>query len=419
MELQVDQYKKSCSCGRDHRIEVKKIVVDSHILSIIPGFIYEQSLGDYPVILCDTNTYQIGGLSLQTLLGLSDQQVIVLNAHKLHADEFALQAIKKQFNPKASVLIAVGSGTIHDLTRYCADEFRVPFISVPTAASVDGFASTVAAMTFNGFKVTTPAVAPLAIFADTSIIAKAPKHLSAAGVGDLLAKYTALLDWKISHLLTGEYICWHIVSVMEEALKVMQNSLDDIANQTEEGYVPLMVGLMLCGIGMQMIGNSRPASGAEHHLSHLWEMQIINDEVEALHGEKVGVGLILVADFYRTLLSFEEAPCFNDLNLLDEVLLESYFKQLTPDIVKENHPDPLEVVTEERFKKVYTEILQLIRELPSSDQFKQWLETVGGKVTVQELGLPQSIEELSLSLAPYVRGRLTLLRVMKRLQLSK
>ncbi len=419
MELQLDSFKQNCSCGRQHLITIEKIIIDSNSLSEVSAFINEKGLASYPMIICDTNTYQTGGSKLQELLKITDQQMIVLNARGLHADEFGLKAIKEQFNHQASVFIAVGSGTIHDLTRYTSCEFNRPFISVPTAASVDGFASTVAAMTFNGFKVTTKAKAPLAIFADTSIIAKAPRYLSAAGVGDLLAKYTALLDWKISNLLTGEYICGQIIKITEDALQMMIDSLDEIANQTEEGYIPLIQGLLLSGIGMQMIGNSRPASGAEHHLSHLWEMHLINKEVEALHGEKVGVGLILVADFYRTLLSFKEAPCFNELNLLDHTLLESYFKQLTPDVLKENHPDPLEAMTEDQFKIVYPEILQLISELPSGDQFKQWIQAVGGKVTVQELGLPQSIEELSLSLAPYVRGRLTLLRVMKRLQLKK
>ena len=418
MEVQLDSFKKGCSCGREHLITIEKILIDSHALSEVSAFIEQQDLTVYPMIICDTNTYHTGGSTLQTLLKLSDQQMIVLNAQGLQADEFGLEAIKKQFNMKASTLIAVGSGTIHDLTRYFAHEINLPFISVPTAASVDGFASTVAAMTFNGFKVTTLAKAPLAIFADTSIIAKAPRHLSAAGVGDLLAKYTALLDWKISNLLTGEYICNEIVKITEEALQTMLGSLDEIANQSEEGYEPLMLGLLLSGVGMQMIGNSRPASGAEHHLSHLWEMHVMNEAVEALHGEKVGVGLILVADTYRSLLSYTEAPDFNHLDLLNERLLTPYFKDLTPDLLKENHPDPLEAVKETKFKEVFEEMLMLIKDLPSGEQLTKWLQMVGGKTTVQEIGLPESIEELSLSLAPYVRGRLTLLRVMKRLQLN-
>ena len=182
---------------------------------------------------------------------------------------------------KASVLIAFGSGTIHDLTRYTAFKLNIPFLSVPTAASVDGFASTVAAMTFKGFKVTIPAKAPLAIFADTAIISRAPRYLTAAGVGDLLAKFTALVDWKISHLLTGEYLCDKIVTITEEALQTLLNVIDDLALQKEEAFEPLMYGLILSGLGMQMIGNSRPASGAEHHLSHLWEMHVINDEIKA------------------------------------------------------------------------------------------------------------------------------------------
>ena len=154
-------------------------------------------------------------------------------------------------------MIAVGSGTIHDITRYHAYEKKIPFLSVPTAASVDGFVSTVAAMTWHGFKKSFTAVAPCFVLADSEIFSKAPLRLTASGVGDLLGKYTALCDWKIAHIITGEYICDKVVDMEYEVLKDLCANLDGIGSQNIEAYENLMYGLLLSGIAMQMIGNSK------------------------------------------------------------------------------------------------------------------------------------------------------------------
>src|SRR5699024_3620735 len=116
-----------------------------------------------------------------------------------------LEQIEKQLKKNSDVLIAVGTGSIHDLTRYSAYKMQIPFISMPTGASVDGFVSTIAALTIKGMKKTLPAKSPLYVLADTDIFAKAPYRLTASGISDLMGKYTALMDWKISHLVTGEY----------------------------------------------------------------------------------------------------------------------------------------------------------------------------------------------------------------------
>lgn len=418
MKVSLESLSLPCPCQKVHSLVVEQIVIEAGALTRVSDFISTKDFSDYPMIICDFNTYPLGVEQLKKELGLKSQQVICLNSAQLHADEFALQAIRKQLNVKVSVLIAFGSGTIHDLTRYTAHKLNIPFISVPTAASVDGFASTVAAMTFKGFKVTVPAQAPLAIFADTSIISQAPSHLTAAGVADLLAKFTALLDWKVSHLLTGEYLCDKIVEITEEALQMMLNALDEIAMQKEEAFKPLMHGLILSGLGMQMIGNSRPASGAEHHLSHLWEMHIINEEVEALHGEKVGIGLVYVCEAYRSLLNLKEAPRFKEMDLYDEQTITSIFKELASEILNENGDNSLNLVSEAQFKARFKDIQALIHKLPSDEQIRSWIKQVGGKTSLVEIGLSETLKEQSLAVAPYVRNRLTLLKIMNVLDLG-
>ena len=192
---------------------------------------------------------------------------VCLPEENLHADEIAVEKVLGELKGAADVLLAVGSGTIHDITRYVANERMLPFCSIPTAASVDGFVSTVAAMTWHGFKKSFSATAPRFVIADTGIFSKAPYRLTASGISDLLGKYTAIADWKLRTLLQGSIFCERICQMEMEAVSRVIDSIDGLRAGTPQAYEELMYGLLLSGLAMQMVGNSRPASGAEHHLS--------------------------------------------------------------------------------------------------------------------------------------------------------
>ena len=272
MKIDVNQFLKPCSCGRKHEIVVDDIIIDSGAINQLPEILKRPAYADKKslVMICDENTYEAAGKQVEALVpGLKK---IVLNPDNLHANEHGVEAAKKGLDEIGDVdmMIAVGSGTVHDITRFHAYEMKIPFFSVPTAASVDGFVSTVAAMTWHGFKKSFTAVSPVVVIADTDIFKKAPLRLTASGVSDLLGKYTALADWKITHLLTGEYICKEICDMEYQALDSLISSLDGLKTGDTKAYEDLMYGLLLSGLAMQMTGNSRPASGAEHHMSHLW-----------------------------------------------------------------------------------------------------------------------------------------------------
>ena len=128
-------------------------------------------------------------------------------------------------------------------------------------------------MTWYGFKKTLPAVAPEIVLADTEIIKNAPMELVRSGVGDIMAKYTALADWKMAHVLTNELLCEKIYSIMQDAADTVMQSVPGIARGEESAYADVTYALIMSGIAMQMMGNSRPASGAEHHISHMIEME--------------------------------------------------------------------------------------------------------------------------------------------------
>lgn len=156
-------------------------------------------------------------------------------------------------------------------------------------------------MTLNGFKVTVPSAALVFLVADLNVIAAAPLYLAASGLSDVLGKYASLADWEIGRIVTGEYHCHYTAELMKAAVDEACHSVEGLVNGTLDAYGSLMRALVLSGVAMQLSGNSRPASGAEHHISHMIELGIPwLPEVDALHVEKVGVGTILALECYRS-----------------------------------------------------------------------------------------------------------------------
>ena len=197
MRIDMKEFTGECTCGKEHRLKVKDMILEQGALQRIPEFLQKDPYTQYRnfAMVCDDHTYEAAGKEVERLIrGI---KVIKLNPENLHANEIGVQKVRKALEQMEGIdcLIAVGSGTIHDLTRYHAYEDQIPFISVPTAASVDGYVSTVAAMSWYGFKKSMIAVSPILVVADSRVIAHAPMRLTASGVGDLLGKYTALADW--------------------------------------------------------------------------------------------------------------------------------------------------------------------------------------------------------------------------------
>lgn len=422
MRVDTDDFGRPCRCGKEHHVDVQEIIIEEGAVDRLEEAMCDGFLKQHisPLLICDTNTMKA---TEEVMEDIYDRcQVLTLDAEGLHADEHAVQIVENYMEEDIDLILAVGSGTIHDISRYIAFQYKVPFVSVPTAASVDGFVSNVAAMTWKGLKKTVPAVPPVAVFADTRIFADAPARLTASGVSDLLGKYICLADWKIAHLLTGEYICDRIVELEEKALRTVVSSLREIAQGEGDGCEELMYALILSGLAMQMVGNSRPASCAEHHLSHLWEMEVINEKLDALHGEKVSVGTLLVLKEYKRIA---ESIRNRELRAVpyedrDSALLEETFgkKGLLEGIRKENEPELLLEVSPARLQDSLGEIADIIDCLPEEKELRHAMKKAGCRKDVCDIGLTEEIVPVSLRLAPYVRRRLSFLRVSKMLRMK-
>lgn len=422
MRVDTDDFARPCGCGKNHHIEVKEILIEEGVVEKLEEAMSDGFLKEYisPLLICDTNTCKVTEEIMEDIYDRC--QVLVLDAEGLHADQHAIEVVENNMEEDIDLILAVGTGTIHDISRYVAFQYKIPFISVPTAASVDGFVSTVAAMTWNGLKKTVPAAPPIAVYADSNIFAAAPRRLNASSVSDLFGKYICLADWKIAHMLTDEYICDEIIELEEKALRTVRSCLDDIAQGDRESCEKLMYALILSGLAMQMVGNSRPASCAEHHLSHLWEMEVINGPLDALHGEKVSIGtLIVLREYNRIARAIREGRCRVLSEREDDTeLLEKTFgkKHLLEGIIEENTPDPLEEVSPARLESCLSEIADIIEELPREEELVHAMDKAGCKQSVYEIGLTEEIIPQSLKLAPYVRRRLSFLRVSRMLEIE-
>ena len=264
-----------CTCGKFHDVAVNEVVIDETAVARLVTFVTRAKWSS-PFVVMDSNTADVLGARVVSELrsgGLSVGHHSYAERRGLLADESGVERLEAAVaDSPGDVLIAVGSGVITDLTRYVAHRRRLPFLAVPTAASMDGYASGVAAMEFNGMKVTSVAVAPRAIFADPSITAAAPVSMTRSGIGDLLGKASAHTDWRLSHALFGEELCEVVERRVAGPMLDVATNVEGIVRGDRASNVQLLKGLIESGIAMAMVGSSRPASGCEHHASHFWDL---------------------------------------------------------------------------------------------------------------------------------------------------
>ena len=404
------EYNGACSCGRTHNMITKISVVENGCLYRLEEYLKKFDLKGYTVAVYDENTYK----ATEDRHPNVDFEV-VLNPDDLHADEHGVELLMSKLPQEAEILIAVGSGTIHDITRYCAYDKGLEFISCPTAASVDGFCSSVAAMTWKGSKKTLTAVAPTFVLADLDIIKKAPLYLAKSGFGDMVGKYVALTDWKIGHLLTGEFYCEKIASLTKDATEAVIKSADGIIGGDETAYEKLMYGLLLSGLAMQMMGNSRPASGAEHHISHIIEMhpEGLNAWSDALHGEKVGVGTLIAVGEYHRIAAKNNIKWKDYAEFSKEYIYEMFGERLTDEIVAENEKDSAQGITAEMLEESFLEIVKVIKEIPTEEELRKIYQKLGIKSSLSDIGVSEETVKLLLNFSPCVRNRLTFMRLRK------
>ena len=292
----------SCACGKSHKVDIQAIRVGSGVMQELPGIL--RDLGASHIFLvADNYTYEAAGRQVEQLLdqaGLAYHKRVFQTETPLVPNEYALGSVLAAMTSQDDMLLAVGSGTLNDVTKYVSARTGVPYVIAATAPSMDGYASTVAPTILDGFKTTLPAVYPAAIVADVDILKDAPMPMLTAGFGDIIGKFTSLADWRLSHQLNGEYYCPEVAGVIEAAVETCAANAQALAQREPQAVQAVTEALILSGLAMGMVGVSRPASGAEHQMAHYWEMDALRrGEEHPLHGNAVGVGTVLAASLYE------------------------------------------------------------------------------------------------------------------------
>lgn len=269
------------------------------------------------VIITDETTYAIAGRAFSQAMeaaGLPLAEPVLFPAvPELRPDTLNVEKVRQALvdNDGPVVPVAVGSGTVNDLVKRAAFLAGLPYVVVGTAASMDGYTASGAALIHDGVKQTFDCPAPVAVIADVEVLAQAPKAMTASGYGDLVGKITAGADWLIADALGIEPLIPDVWELVQGPLKEMIADPERFQRGEPEAIEQLFYGLVITGLAIQFAGSTRPASGSEHQFSHLWEMRGLEHEGQFVsHGYKVGLGSIFSTALYDRLLE-------RDLTTLD------------------------------------------------------------------------------------------------------
>ena len=259
--------------------------VKFHAIENIGENVEKLQLKDTVALLSGNTTYKIAGKKVKEVLEDAGKEVQVLKV-KEATTQVAEEAERFYEEIKADFAVAVGGGKVIDVTKFSSHEYNIPFVSVPTAASHDGIASARASLYGVDVKGSFPAKAPILVVGDISVLAKAPRRFTISGCADIISNKTAILDWELSRRITGEHMSSYASTLAEISAVSMIEAREEIAKDPIKGAYHVFKGLITSSMAMCIDGSSRPASGAEHLISHSLDQLV---EHPALHGEQVGM----------------------------------------------------------------------------------------------------------------------------------
>jgi glycerol-1-phosphate dehydrogenase [NAD(P)+] len=376
---------------------IPHIVVEAGAINSVADWVSKSGYHNI-LVVCDMNTREVAGLRIIDSLIAAKLAVVecCFPFDEPLPDEYSIGYLTAAYTPDIDLILGIGSGTINDICTYVGAKVGCPSAIVGTAPSMDGYASLGSAMLLNGLKVTPPTQCPVGIFCDIDILASAPMDLIAAGLGDMLGKITALADWRLANLLALEPMPQDIVSIVDTALDKIITGAPHLEKRNPDVIKSVTEGLILSGIAMSLYGDSRPASGTEHHLAHFWEMRMIAEGIKpALHGIKVGIatiaGLVMWKELLLLLSDSTTKVCENlDGSDCDDKYSSKYSEEIhrlygrsAESILKTKNPDlSINHITANR-----KSIINIAKSLPSPEEVADMLAYVAAPVRPSEISL--------------------------------
>ncbi|MFW2501092.1 sn-glycerol-1-phosphate dehydrogenase [Clostridium diolis] len=433
-DLKIDDFLKSglkCTCGKAHNIGLERVLIEKDAIKKVPDILRDLGFKN-SLVVADKNTYKAAGNQVETALkeGKFEYKKFIFEPEDdLVPDESALGKLFMQFDKDVDVILTIGSGTLNDLGKFISHKLDISSVIVATAPSMDGFASNGSALIVENLKTTYQVDVPKAIIGDVNILKDAPMEMILAGFGDIVGKYSALNDWKLSKIINKEYYCDVTVKMVEDSIQKCMDNSEKMINRDETAIKNLMEALVLTGIAMSFVGNSRPASGSEHHLAHYLEMMFLFEGKKAvLHGTKVGISTIITTKLREILseyeLNFDQA--INSAKLFNQDQWEKNIKQFygkaAPEIIKTAAKEKRNSI-ESRLERISSireninEIKDVIKDIPTAEEIKAILKRVGAAAEPEDVGIELKIMLDAIVMAKEVRPRYTILSFLGDLDL--
>ena len=306
-------YEMKCSCSQGyHKAVLEQIVFEEQAIEKIPEILKDY---DQIFVLSDETTYEVAGKRVIDLLKKAGKY---FHDYKLGKDPLPTpenlgnilvhiypplaDTDLCEFSPLPDFILGVGSGVVNDLSRLTAFRLNRPYGICGTAPSMDGYASGGSPFLFDGTKATIKGNTPRYIIGDLDILAEAPYEMLQAGIGDMLGKYTAILDWELARDYKDDYYCERIANDVINAANLCLENAAKLKTRSHVIVKNIMEGFIVSGLGMAYTGCSRPASGAEHMFSHIWELHLLAEGKKPnLHGIEVMESTLIVMHMYQRL----------------------------------------------------------------------------------------------------------------------
>ena len=366
-----------CPCGKDHSCPIDYVEIG---VGVLPKIAEICAAYDRIVLVADQNTYRVCGKEVADILGGKVENIALFQTgdKPLIPDEDALAAIHAKVTSATQLIVGVGSGVINDLCKQVSFEHDLPYYIVATAPSMDGYASVGSALILKGMKVTLNARPPKAIIADAKVIKNAPMDMLQAGFGDIVGKYSCLNDWKLSALINDEYFCQQVYDITYETAQKVEKLAAGVKNRDEEAVCALMDALVVVGIAMAYVGNSRPASGSEHHLSHFFEITGIVDNAPYFsHGIDVVYSAVATAAIREKLLTATPHPYCHDQAAWDKAIEEIYSTSAEEVKKLQAKLNWYNTASYENVAQKWEQIKAVLAEAPGEKQMLAMAESVG------------------------------------------
>jgi glycerol-1-phosphate dehydrogenase [NAD(P)+] len=403
------------------------IVVESDALPALARFVQDQGLTHLALIV-DDNTYRVLGQRVEqhlASLGCNVKTVRLAGA-EVTPDEESCMQVFAAMGDDARTYLAVGSGVITDLARFVSHRSRNPFISLPTAPSVDAYTSTSSSLILRRLKQTVYSQAPIAVFCDLDTLCASPKPMIAAGFGDVVAKYTSVADWKLSHVVWGAAYSEPVARRMAAARDRCMEQVDLVGAADPEGIRSLIVALIEAGLCMLEFGGSQPAGQSEHYISHYLEMKLVREgRPPVLHGAKTGMATVIIARYYEQIRAMAKDEAARRLETARRPArqqeierIRSAYGPLTDLLLVEqaaflDWTDDDYVRLKQRILDRWAEVQAIAAEVPSPATLTDLLERAGGTADYRALGLGDEEVAMAEVYGHYVRNRFTVMKLSR------